>query len=219
MAEAGEIVGPVRIHQRVDLGQFIAASGDDRSRPPTCRACRASASGSRLVVPQSTVTSSVAPLAASTAHRLDIGAVAFEDAVGDVDQRIEPAMAQVPGQQRRRGGAVDVVIAEDRDLLAARRRVRDALAPPSPSASRCGDRASVCGWSDRGSPRPRRSRRRGPPAPAPASPAIGSAARSPAPAPRPGHRAGRARICRSPNAARRETPAAIQRAERMREAS
>ncbi len=38
MAEAGDIVGPVRIHQRIDLGQFVAASDDDRSRPPTCRA-------------------------------------------------------------------------------------------------------------------------------------------------------------------------------------
>ena len=36
-------------------------------------------------------------------------------------------MAQVPGKQRRRGGAVDIVIAEDGDLFAARRRVRDAL--------------------------------------------------------------------------------------------
>jgi hypothetical protein len=35
-------------------------------------------------------------------------------------------MAQVPGQQRRRGRAVDVVIAEDRDLLAARSRIRNA---------------------------------------------------------------------------------------------
>ena len=66
-------------------------------------------------------------LAREHAHGFDVGAVAFEDAVGNVDQRIEPAMAQMPGQQRRRGRAVDVVVAEDRDLLAARGRVRDAL--------------------------------------------------------------------------------------------
>ena len=66
-------------------------------------------------------------LAGEHAHRLDIGAVAFEDPVGDVDQRIEPAMAQVPGEQRRGRGAVDVVVAEDRDLLAARGRIRDTL--------------------------------------------------------------------------------------------
>ena len=110
---------------------------------------------------------------------------------------IEPAMAQMPGEQRRRRGAVDVVVAEDRDLLAARRGVRDAASPRLPSASRCRDRASACGWSDRESPRPRRSRRRARPAPAPASPATGSAARSPAPAPRPAHRAGRATAFRS----------------------
>ena len=40
--------------------------------------------------------------------------------------RIEPAIAQVPGEQRRRGGAVDVVVAEDCDLLAARGRVGNA---------------------------------------------------------------------------------------------
>jgi hypothetical protein len=35
-------------------------------------------------------------------------------------------MAQMPGQQRRRGRAIHVVIAEDRDLLAARGRVGNA---------------------------------------------------------------------------------------------
>ena len=80
-----------------------------------------------LVVPQSTATSSVAPLPGEHADSLDIGAIAFEDAVGNMDQRIEPAMAQMPGEQRRRGRAVDVVVAEDRDLLAANCRVRDAF--------------------------------------------------------------------------------------------
>ena len=53
------------------------------------------------------------------AHRLDIRAVAFEQPVGNVDERLDAAMAQKPRQQRRRGRAVDVVIAEDRDRLAA----------------------------------------------------------------------------------------------------
>ena len=61
------------------------------------------------------------------AHGLDIGAVAFENPVGNVNQRIEPAMAQMPGQQCRRGCAVDIVVAEDRDAFAARRRIGDAL--------------------------------------------------------------------------------------------
>ena len=107
-------------------------------------------------------------LAGERADRFDIGPVALENPVGNVDQRIEPAMAQIPGQQRRRGGAVDIVVAEDRDLLRrASPRPRCAW-PRPPSASPWRDRASVCGWSDRDNPRPRRSRRRAPPAPAPA---------------------------------------------------
>ena len=48
-------------------------------------------------------------------HRLDVRAVAFEQPVGDVDQRIEPGVAQEARQRRRRGRAIDVVVAEDRD--------------------------------------------------------------------------------------------------------
>src|SRR3974390_762148 len=36
-------------------------------------------------------------------------------------------MAQVPGEQRRRCGAVDIVIAEDRDLFVSYRSVRNSL--------------------------------------------------------------------------------------------
>ena len=126
MAETGEIVGPVRIDQRVDLGQFIAAlmmiDDDHRHAEPPRFRQRLEAGGAAIDRHQQR-----GALVRQRAHRLDIGAVAFENAVGNVDQRIEPAMAQMPGQQRRRGRAVDVVIAEDRDLLAARRRVRNAL--------------------------------------------------------------------------------------------
>ena len=38
MAEAGDIVGPVRVHQRIDLGQLLRRIGDGRSRRRTCRA-------------------------------------------------------------------------------------------------------------------------------------------------------------------------------------
>ena len=87
---------------------------------------RASASGSMLVVPQSTVMSSVAPRPASDTDRFEFGPIALEDAVRDMDHRIEPGGAQKSRQQRRRGCAVDVVIAEDRNFLASHRRVRDA---------------------------------------------------------------------------------------------
>ena len=126
MAEAGEIVGPVRIHQRIDLGQFVAGlvmiDDDDGHAEPSRFGQRLEAGGAAIDRHQQR-----RALAREHAHGLDIGAVAFKNAVGDMDQRIEPAMAQMPRQQRRRGRAVDVVIAEDRDLLAARGRIRDAF--------------------------------------------------------------------------------------------
>ncbi len=126
MTEAGEIVGPVRIHQRVDLGQFVAGlvmvDDDDRHAELPRFGQRLEAGGAAIDGDEQR-----RALARERAHRLDIRAIAFEDTVGNVDQRIEPAMAQVPGQQRRRGRAIDVVIAEDRDLLAARCRIRDAF--------------------------------------------------------------------------------------------
>ena len=66
-------------------------------------------------------------LGGERAHCVRVGAIALEQAVGNMDQRIEPAMAQMPGEQRRRGRAVDVVVAEDRDLLAPHRSFRNAL--------------------------------------------------------------------------------------------
>ena len=87
----------------------------------------ASASGSKLVVPQSTVTSSVAPCPASARDRLAVRPIALEDAVRDVDQRIERRSAQKAARERRRRGAIHIIVAEDRDLLAAHDRVRDAL--------------------------------------------------------------------------------------------
>ena len=126
MAEAGDIVGPVRIHQRIDLRQFIAAlmmiDHDDRHPEPPRFGQRLEAGGAAIHRHQQR-----GALAREHADRFDIGAVAFKDPVGNMNQRIEPAMAQVPRQQRRRGGAVDIVIAEDRHLLAARGRLRDAF--------------------------------------------------------------------------------------------
>ena len=60
------------------------------------------------------------------AHRLDIRAVAFEQPVGNVNDRLDAAMTQ---ETRQHGGgccAVDIVIAENRDALAARHRIGDA---------------------------------------------------------------------------------------------
>ena len=111
----------------------------------------ASASGSWLTVPQSTVTSSVAPRAGERADRVDIRPVAFEQAVGDVDDRIDPGEAQEARQRRRRGRAVDVVVAEDRDRLAAHRPRPRSAPPPRPCPRARSDRASARARSDRDS--------------------------------------------------------------------
>ncbi len=66
-------------------------------------------------------------LARKHTDRLGVGAVALEKPVGNMNQRIKPAMAQVPCQQRRRSGAVDIVIAEDRDFFVSPGRARDAF--------------------------------------------------------------------------------------------
>ena len=55
-----------------------------------------------------------------------VGAVAFGEAVGDVDAVRHAVMRQEARQQRRRAGAVDVVVAEDGDLLALGDGVGDA---------------------------------------------------------------------------------------------
>ena len=44
-----------------------------------------------------------------------------------MNQRIQPAMAQVPRKQRRGSGAIDIVVAEDRNLFNPCGGVRDAL--------------------------------------------------------------------------------------------
>ena len=77
-------------------------------------------------MPQSTVTISEAPRSDQLAHRLGIGAIAFENAVGNVDLGGDVEMREKPLQQRRGRRAVDVVVAEDRHALAPHDRVGDA---------------------------------------------------------------------------------------------
>ena len=54
---------------------------------------------------------------------VDVRPVTFENPVGNMHDRIEPALTQVAAQQRRRRRAIDVVIAEDRDAFLADHRV------------------------------------------------------------------------------------------------
>ncbi len=136
------------------------------------------------------------------AHRLDIRAVALEQAVGNMDQRLEPAVAQKTRQQRSRGSAIDVVVAEDGDRLAAPDRVRNACC-----RLRHGGEHVGVGHQ----PLDRRIEKRldrvdlDVAAGENAGEQFGqdrAAARSPAPAPTRARRAGRARRVRSPNARR-----------------
>ena len=103
------------------------APDDGRTRPRRARAVAASAKGSKLTAPQSTVTTRSAPAWPELPHRLDARAIAFGHAVGNADQRLAPHGGQIFAEQRRRAGAVDVVIAEDGDPLAALDRAREPL--------------------------------------------------------------------------------------------
>ena len=100
MAEAGEIVGPVRIDQRVDLGQLVAALVmiyHHNGHPQPARFRQRLEAGSAAIHRHQ----QRGALAHQHPDGLDIGPVALEDPVGNVYQGIELAMAQVPGQQRR----------------------------------------------------------------------------------------------------------------------
>ncbi len=124
MTELGEIVEPVRIDDH-RVGQFLVGLvmiDDDGVEPEPLRL------GERLEARGAAVHGDEQPRAAlgERADRLDVRPVSLEDAVGNVDQRIEPAAAQEAREQRRRGRAVDVVVAEDGDLLAPLHRIGDA---------------------------------------------------------------------------------------------
>ncbi len=124
MPEPGEIVGPVRIHQRVHVRQFVAALmvvDDDHGHAEPLGL------GQRLDAGRAAIDGDEQRRAflREPANGFDVWAVAFEDTIGNMDQRIEPGMTQMPGEQRRRRCAVHVVVAEDRDTLALDHRVGD----------------------------------------------------------------------------------------------
>ena len=124
MPELGEIVEPVgiddhRIGQRF-VGLVMIDDDGVESRALRLR--------ERLQARRAAIHGDEKPRAAlgERADRLDVRPVSLEDAVGNVDQRVEPAAAQETREQRRRGRAVDVVVAEDGDLLAALDGIGDA---------------------------------------------------------------------------------------------
>ena len=96
---------------------------DDRVEPKARRL------GERLVARRAAIDGDEKLRAAlgERADRLDIRAVALDDPVGNMDQVRRAAGAQVLGEERRAAGAVDVVVAEDRDDLAGQDGVGEAL--------------------------------------------------------------------------------------------
>jgi hypothetical protein len=66
-------------------------------------------------------------LGGQRADGFGVGTIALKQPIGDVDQRIEAAMAQMPGEQRGRGRAIDVIVTEDRDLLGPHGCIRNTL--------------------------------------------------------------------------------------------
>ncbi len=124
MIETGEIVLPVRIHQRIGGRQCFAGlmmiDGHHIEAERLGFSKRLDAGRPAIDRDEKLRT-----LRGERAHRFGVGPVSFEQSVGDVDQRLESAMTQELGQHRRRGRAVHVVVPEDRDRLAPLDRIND----------------------------------------------------------------------------------------------
>ncbi len=92
----------------------------------------AASSDPKLVEPQSTVTISVAPLSMSWLIAAGFWAIAFKDAIGNIDAGRHAEMREKAVKQRRGRRAVDVVVAEDRHgprpTLMAQQALRGLLA-------------------------------------------------------------------------------------------
>ena len=92
----------VRVHERGDVGDFVAHQVVVDHHHVHAEALgfrqRLHARGAAIDRNQQR-----RPLVGEAAHGFDIGTVAFEDAIRNMDQRIESAVTQMPGQQRRRG--------------------------------------------------------------------------------------------------------------------
>ena len=125
ITEAGEIVAPVRIddghRRRQRLVGLMMIDDDDVHAERFGFAQRLDAGGAAIDGHQQRRAAR-----GERPHRLDIRAVAFEQPVGNVDDRLDAAK---PQEARQHGGgcrAVDVVVAENRDALAARDSIGDA---------------------------------------------------------------------------------------------
>ena len=125
LAEAGQIVGAVGIDDGRRLRQFLVGLmmvDDDGVEAELGRLRQRLEAGGAAIDRHQKLDAFVG----KRADRLHVRPIALEDAVGDMHDRIETAIAQIAAQQCRRRRAVDIVVAEDRDRLAARDRVANA---------------------------------------------------------------------------------------------
>ena len=125
IAEAREIVAPVRIDDgecgRQRLVGLMMVDDDDIQAERLCFAQRLDAGGAAVDGHQQRRAAR-----RQRAHRLDIRAVAFEQPVRNVNDRLDTATTQ---ETRQHGGgcrAVHIVVAENRDAFAVHNSVGDA---------------------------------------------------------------------------------------------
>ena len=125
MAEPGEIVGAVRIDDRLSRRQFLVGLmmiEDHNVEAELLGFYERCVAGCPAIDGDQKLGAAFG----KGADGVDVRPVALEDPVGNMHDRIEPAVAQIARQQRRGGGAVDVVIAEYRYAFAVDNGMREA---------------------------------------------------------------------------------------------
>ena len=135
---AREVVLPVRVDQRGDLGQALVGLvvvDDDHVDAEAARG------GERFEARRAAIDGDdeARALGDEPLDGGDVGPVTLEDAVGDVDARGRAVVGEEAREQRGGAGAVDVVIAEHGDALAA----FDGVGEPRGGAVHVAQRARV----------------------------------------------------------------------------
>ncbi len=126
MTQPGKIVGAVRIDDRDGFGEFLVGLmmvDHHRVEPELLGLGQLLNAGGAAIDRDKQVYAALC----ETADCIDVRAVAFEDAIRNVNDGIEPATTQVTAQQRRRRRAIDIVVAKDSDTLLVNDGIGDAL--------------------------------------------------------------------------------------------